>query len=440
MMIDIGADLYLQHVSLKTQRFQGFCRELQLTGVVISAGQQQIQFMDDMAYPFRANVYFKEWLPLVKRYNSFLYIPVSGKPSLYLDVAEDIWHTAPQGLPDAWQAAFNIIEFDTLPDISEILPGAAYIGEHNEFGLPQEQCNSVELRNKIDYYRRFKTDYEHECMRQANQFAAAAHLAAKDAFYACASELEIKLAYLACCRQSDDEMPYSIIAGVNEHAAILHHFILDNTPPPQHRSFLIDAGVEVNGYASDITRSWAFDESSEYAEMIDCVNGRQLELVASIKANGSAIQLHELSHLKLAEVLKQFSIINCSAESCVESGISGTFYPHGIGHGLGVNVHELGGYLGDENGVEIPPPEAYPRLRNTSNFAVDSVSTVEPGVYFIPSLLAKLKASELSAEVNWNRVEDFLPFGGVRIEDNVLIAEAGVENMTRNAFKKCAKP
>lgn len=437
MMIDLGADLYLQHVSKKTQRFQEFCSELQLTGILISSGQQQIQFMDDMAYPFKANVYFKEWLPLVKRYNSFLYVPVSGKPSLYLDVAEDIWHTAPQSLPQGWQAAFEINEFDTLPDMGNLLIGAAYLGEQNEFDLQVEQCNPVALRNIIDYHRRFKTDYEHECIRQANESAAAAHLAAKDAFYARASELEIKLAYLAACRQSDDEMPYSIIAGVNEHAAILHHFILDNSPPPEHRSFLIDAGVEVNGYASDITRTWAFDDSSEYAEMISSMNDRQLELVASIRANGSAIQLHELSHLKMSEVLQQFSIINCSAESCVESGLSTTFYPHGIGHGLGVNVHELGGYLGDAEGTEIPPPEAYPRLRNTSNFAIGSVSTVEPGVYFVPSLLAKLKESPLAGEVNWNRVGDFLPYGGVRIEDNVLIEETGVENMTRAAFEKC---
>ncbi len=438
MMIDLGADLYLQHVNTKTQRFQKFCEDLQLTGILISSGQQHIQFMDDMAYPFKANVYFKEWLPLGKRYNSFLYIPASGKPSLYLDIAEDIWHTAPQSLPKGWQAAFELVEFDTLPELGELLTGAAYLGEQNEFHLPEEQCNPVALRNTIDYHRRFKTDYEHECVRRANLFAAAAHLAAKDAFHAQASELEIKLAYLAACRQSDDEMPYSIIAGLNEHAAILHHFILDNAPPEEHRSFLIDAGVEVNGYASDITRSWAFDESSEYAEMIDSMNTRQLELVASIKANGSAIELHELSHLKMAEVLQQFSVINCAAESCVESGLSTSFYPHGIGHGLGVNVHELGGYLGDADGGEIPPPEAYPRLRNTSNFAIGSISTVEPGVYFIPTLLAKLKASSLASEVNWNRIADFLPFGGVRIEDNVLIGASSVENITRTAFEKCA--
>ncbi|MFK7731526.1 MAG: Xaa-Pro dipeptidase [Pseudomonadales bacterium] len=438
MMIDLGAYLYLQHVSAKTQRFQDFCSELQLSGVVLSSGQQQIQFMDDMAYPFKANVYFKEWLPLVKRYNSFLYVPASGKPSLYLDVAEDIWHTQAQQLPEGWQAAFDIIEFDTLPDIGKLLAGAAYIGEQNEFGLPQEQCNPVALRQKINYHRRFKTDYEHECIRKANLSAAAAHLAAKDAFYAKASELEIKFAYLAACGQADDEMPYSIIAGLNEHAAILHHFILDNVAPRQHRSFLIDAGVEVNGYASDITRTWAFDESSEYAEMIDCVDTKQLELVASIAAGGSGVQLHELSHLKMAEVLQQFSIINCSAQACVESGLSTTFYPHGIGHGLGVNVHELGGYLANADGGEIPPPEAYPRLRNTSDFAAGSVNTVEPGVYFIPSLLEKLKASDLAGNVNWDRIDEFLPYGGVRIEDNVLIGESDVENITRSAFKKCS--
>ncbi len=438
MMIELSADLYLQHVSEKTQRFQAFCNELNLSGILISSGQQQIQFMDDMAYPFRANVYFKEWLPLVKRYNSFLFIPATGKPHLYLDVSEDIWHTERQKLPVNWQSAFTVSEFEGLPDIKDVLKQAAYLGEHNEFELTKEQCNPLSLRHKIDYQRRFKTAYEHECIRHANHAAAAAHLAAKDAFYEKASELEIKLAYLAASGQSDDDMPYSIIAGLNEHAAILHHFILDSSPPDEHRSFLIDAGVEVNGYASDITRSWAFDGSSEYAELIDCLDARQQELVASIRAGGSAIELHELSHLKMAEVLEQFSIINCSAESCVVSGMSATFYPHGIGHGLGVNVHELGGYLGNPDGAEIPPPAAYPRLRNTSQFAAGAVHTVEPGVYFIPSLLARLKSSDLANSVNWPRVETFLPFGGVRIEDNVLIGEDGLENITRAAFQKYA--
>jgi len=430
----LTTELYMAHVAEKLERFQGFCQECELDSIVISSGQMHIQFMDDMAYPFRANPYFKEWLPLNKRYNSFLLVPASGKPSLFLDVAEDIWHTPPQELPSGWESAFDIHEFEGLPEIDRVSQRLAYLGEHNEFELAAEQCNPEPLRFRIDYQRRFKTAYEQECVREANKVAARGHMAARSAFYAAASELEIKLAYLAECRQSDDEMPYGIIAGLNEHAAVLHHFILDSEAPKKHRSFLIDAGVDVNGYASDITRTWAFDSGSEFAQLVAAMDKKQLEMVATLSAGGSAVALHELSHLKISELLVDFGVVSCTAESCVESGLSSTFYPHGIGHGLGVNVHELGGHMANPQGESVPPPEAYPRLRNTAEFAAGSINTVEPGLYFIPTLLAKLRGSSLAKEVNWAKVEELTPYGGVRIEDNILVTASGIENFTRDAF------
>ncbi|MFK8019774.1 MAG: Xaa-Pro dipeptidase [Pseudomonadales bacterium] len=430
----LTTELYLAHVAEKLERFQGFCHECELDAIIISSGQMHMQFMDDMAYPFRANPYFKEWLPLNKRYNSFLMVPATGRPSLFLDVAEDIWHTPPQELPSTWESAFNVVEFEGLPEIDVANQRIAYLGEHNEFELAAEQCNPEQLRFRIDYQRRFKTNYEQECVREANKIAARGHMAARSAFYSAASELEIKLAYLGECRQSDDEMPYSIIAGLNEHAAVLHHFILDNTAPKKHHSFLIDAGVDVNGYASDITRTWAFDTNSEYAQLIAAMDAKQLEMTATLSAGGSAVVLHELSHLKISELLVDFGVVNCTAESCVASGLSSTFYPHGIGHGLGVNVHELGGHMANPQGESVPPPEAYPRLRNTAEFAVGSINTVEPGLYFIPTLLAKLRGSALEKEVNWAKVEEMTPYGGVRIEDNILVTENGIENITRDAF------
>lgn len=432
--MSLSVELFVQHVGEKLSRFQSFLQLCELDAVVISSGQMHMQFMDDMAYPFRANPYFKEWLPLNKRYNSYLLVNASTTPKLYLDVAEDIWHTAPQSLPNGWDGAFTVHDFETLPELDLNGQRVAYLGEDNEFGLSDEQCNPEQLCTMINYHRRFKTPYEQECIRQANRRAARAHLAARDAFMGGASELQIKLAYLADCRQSDDEMPYSIIAGVNEHAAILHHFILDNEPPQEHRSFLIDAGVDVNGYASDITRTWAFNAGSTFANLISAMDTKQQEMCATVTAGGSAVALHQLSHLKASELLVEFDLVNCTAEACVENDLSSTFYPHGIGHGLGVNVHELGGYMANANGDIVPPPEAYPRLRNTAEFAVGSVNTVEPGLYFIPSLLAKLKGTALEKDVNWPNVNQLIPYGGVRIEDNILVTEEGTENFTRDAF------
>lgn len=431
-------DLYLEHVASKLDIFHNLMAETGFDQLLISSGQVKIQFQDDMAYPFKANVYFKEWLPLNKRQDAFLLIPLNERPKLYLNNAEDIWHTAPQSLPEGWDQPFDIGYFESHEALSEQLSldseKLAYLGEDNEFNLPAARVNPEAVCNHIDYQRRFKTPYEHACMREANRLAVSAHEAARKAFMAGASELQIMAAYLADCNCSENEMPYPVIAGLNEHAAVLHHFMLDREPPAQHRSFLIDAGVDVNGYAADITRTYAFDANCEFAEMIAVMDQKQQELVAAGAIGVSSVEMHKLSHLKIAEVLEQFNIINVSAEEAVESGLTNTFYPHGLGHGIGVNVHERGGNLKDPSGELVPPPEAYPRLRNTTLFVATQVHTVEPGLYFIPALLDKLKGTDLEPKVNWQRVEAFIPYGGIRIEDNVIVHEDGtLENMTRDA-------
>lgn len=436
----MNKEMYLEHVAHKLDVFRGFMAELGCEQLLISSGQVKIQFQDDMSYPFKANVYFKEWLPLNKRQDCFLLISLDERPELYLNNAEDIWHTAPQSLPEGWDEPFDLGYFENHQQLAQQLnldsSKLVYLGEDNEFNLPAERVNPEALRNHIDYQRRFKTPYEHACMREANRIAVSAHEAARKAFMSGASELQIMAAYLEDCNCSENDMPYPIIAGLNEHAAVLHHFMLDRKAPAEHRSFLIDAGVDVNGYASDITRTYAFDPTCEFAEMIAVMDQKQQELVEAGAIGKSNIELHKLSHLKIAEVLDQFNIINVSAEEAVSSGLTNTFYPHGLGHGIGVNVHDKGGNLKDPSGALVPAPAEYPRLRNTTDFVATQVHTVEPGLYFIPALLEKLKGTELESRLNWDRVEAFIPYGGIRIEDNIVVHEDGtLENLTRDAQK-----
>ena len=431
-------DLYLEHVASKLEVFRTFMAETGYDQLLISSGQPKTQFQDDMPYPFKANVYFKEWLPLNKRQDCFLLISADERPELYLNNAEDIWHTPAQSLPEGWDEPFDIGGFESHKQLAEQLNldsgKLAYLGEDNEFNIPAERVNPEALRNHVDYQRRFKTPYEHACMRECNRLAVSAHEAARKAFMAGASELEIMSAYLADCNCSENEMPYPIISGLNEHAAVLHHFMLDKNAPTEHRSFLIDAGVDVNGYASDITRTYAFDSNCEFAQMIAAMDEKQRELVAAGAIGASNIDMHKLSHLKVAEVLAQFNVITVPAEEAVKSGLTNTFYPHGLGHGIGVNVHDKGGNLKGPSGELIPPPAEYPRLRNTTEFVATQVHTVEPGLYFIPALLDKLKGTDLEAQVNWQRAADFIPYGGIRIEDNIIVHKDGsLENMTRDA-------
>jgi|TARA_B110000977_G_C11046841_1_gene480861 Xaa-Pro dipeptidase len=434
-------ELYGQHLVEKNRRFQDILVATQFDEMVIASGDSKMQFSDDMAYPFVANPYFREWVPLGKRAGSYVQISSSlDRPRLFLLCVEDIWHTAPQSLPAGFEQGWDIVEYASLAELKKHLSsreqGTAYIDENNTLGVATECWNPKSVTDQIDYQRRGKTAYEQDCVRQANRLAVPAHRAAQAAFMAGASELEIAAAYLRGCDCSENEMPYGIIAGVNEHAAVLHHHNLDKQRPTP-RSFLIDAGVAMNGYASDITRTYAYDSGSDFAALIEAMDQSQQELVAGGGIGKNPVDLHVLSHLKAAEILRQFDVLKVSPEEAFANDISKTFYPHGLGHHLGCNVHDKGSNLANAQGDLLPAPEKYPKLRSAAPMVANQIHTVEPGLYFIPALLDKLRQSDQAVNINWSRVEDFLPYGGIRIEDNIVVhGDGSLENLTRDAFRE----
>lgn len=436
------AALYAEHIHEKLARFQTILNNGGYAAVVIASGSFKAQFQDDLSYPFKANPYFKEWLPLNKRRDAFLMIEADAdKPKLFLDCAEDIWHTAPQALPTGFDQPFDIVEYKQFDSVKKAVANiqgeVAVVAELNRPEVAAINWNPKALTDAIDFQRRSKTQYEQFCVRQANVLAAPAHIAARDAFLAGASEYEIAAAYLQACQCTESEMPYGIIAGVNEHAAVLHHFELDKKRPVTPLNFLLDAGVDFHGYASDISRTYAFDAGSDFAAMIALLDKKQLELVAAGAIAKSPVDLHVLSHKAMAEVLIDMNVINVSVEAALDSAITDIFYPHGLGHHLGVNVHDKGSQLANAKGDLLAVPKDYPKLRDTAAMVANQIYTVEPGVYFIPSQLEKLRNGDHAAKVNWPQVEAFTPYGGIRIEDNIVLHSDGrLENLTRDAFAR----
>jgi Xaa-Pro dipeptidase len=110
------------------------------------------------------------------------------------------------------------------------------------------------------------------------------------------------------------------------------------------------------------------------------------------------------------------------------------FYPHGIGHLLGLQVHDVGGLQGSPDGKQIERPYNHPFLRLTRKLEDGFVVTVEPGFYFIDQLLDEAKTKPIGKMIDWKRVAELKHFGGVRIEDNVVARPGGQENLTRPAF------
>jgi Xaa-Pro dipeptidase len=246
------------------------------------------------------------------------------------------------------------------------------------------------------------------------------------------------MAYLEACGHREEEMPYNNIVAFNQNGAVLHYQHLERQSPAERRSFLIDAGAQFHGYACDITRTHAALDG-DFKALIDAVDRVQQSLCAEVRPGLDYREFHLLAHQRLAGVLREAGVIRIDAGKAVESGLSAVFFPHGLGHLLGLQVHDVGGFMRDKSGNKIDKPPGHPHLRLTRPLEEGFVVTVEPGVYFIDLLLAQARKHGAHArDIDWMRVEQFRPYGGVRIEDDVAVTTSGHENLTRNAFARLA--
>jgi len=429
---------YQAHIAELQQRTRRLLERENLDALVIHSGQTQRKFLDDMDYPFKANPLFKAWLPVVDNPHCWLIVDGVNKPKLIFYRPKDFWHKVPDEPHDFWAEHFDIQLLDKANKVETLLPydkaRLAYLGEYLEVAraLGFTEINPEPVLNFIHFYRAYKTPYEQACLRIANKMAVAGHNAAKATFYAGGSEFDIQLAYLAAVRQTENEVPYGNIIALNQNCAILHYTALERKTPKQLHSFLIDAGAEFHGYAADITRTYSFNPQDEFGSLISAVNETELKLVAGLKPGLKYGELHIQCHQQIAEILHQFDFVKLAPEAIVESQISRTFFPHGLGHHLGLQVHDVGGFMADERGTHVAAPESHPYLRCTRTIEADMVFTIEPGLYFIDSLLADLAATEFDKYINWTKVDAFRQFGGIRIEDNIIVHRDRNENMTRD--------
>jgi Xaa-Pro dipeptidase len=164
----------------------------------------------------------------------------------------------------------------------------------------------------------------------------------------------------------------------------------------------------------------------------------QLELCDAVRSGTDYRDLHLLAHRLIGGLLDEAGLIDCSAESAVEAGVTSVFFPHGIGHLLGLQVHDVAGLARDPTGGEIPRPAGHPYLRLTRKLEPGFVVTIEPGIYFIDLLLDAARDTTAGRSIRWDAIERLRPFGGIRIEDDVHCTGGAPENLTRDAFAALA--
>ena len=441
-MDDALATIYTAHVTIQKLRYDRALSENEFDHAAVFSGALHYQFVDDMSYPYKVNPQFKSWVPVVDNPNCFVIYTPGIKPKLLYWQPVDYWHKPAETPKDRWTEKFDVILIADPDEARAHMPRGriCFMGEWDErfAAWGDLVSNDTRVINALDFDRAWKTEYEIECLRRANVRGARGHVAAERAFREGRSEYEIHLDYLRAADHVEEEVPYGNIIALNEHASTLHYYHHDRSKLAENErwSFLIDAGASYNGYASDITRTWS-QRNDEFQELINAMDAMQLGLVELVKPRANYIDIHLAAHQGVAEILQRFDVVRgLDPAAIVETRISSTFLPHGVGHFLGLQVHDVGGFMSDRSGATIDKPHGHPFLRLTRVVEPSFVFTIEPGLYFIASLLGELKKSDNAKYVNWEKVDGFRKYGGIRIEDDIVVTETGRENMTREAFEQ----
>jgi Xaa-Pro dipeptidase len=385
---------------------------------------------DDQYWPVMPTPAFAHWCPLVEP-DAFLVIRPGARPRLVRTLVDDYWEvTAPPESNHFWPS-FELVEV-TAGHAGDALPGGKIAVITRDPGAsPPGTVNPQGLLADLDLLRTRKTAYEIECLAEASRRAARGHKKVGELFKATTpSELDLHLAYLAASEQDDLWAPYKGIVAIGNHAAVLHYVAYTRERVAGDTSLLIDAGAKCLGYGSDITRTHVRGDgeaAQRYSALLDHLEALQQDIIRRIKPGMSYEDLHDDAHRLLAIALCDLRIGRAGADELVERGVTRALFPHGLGHSLGVTVHDVG--------MKPRPPRPENKfLRNTSVIEPGQVFTIEPGIYVIDSLLAPLEQGDQRALLDWDAIAALRPFGGIRIEDNVLVEERGTRNLTREAF------
>lgn len=311
--------------------------------------------------------------------------------------------------------------------------------------LPEEvPLDTKQLMPAMDAARGVKDEYEIRMIRQANKVSALAHRSILENIRKMKNESEIEGLFLdTCISHGARNQAYQIIAASGSNAAVLHY---DRNNESLHNKPLVclDAGAEWNCYASDVTRTFPLfgQWPSQYVKDIyQLVERMQEECIKRIRRGTRFLSLHDLAHEIAIDGLLTLGVLkNGTLSEIRASGASKVFFPHGLGHHVGLEVHDV-----SESSIMA----LHPALDNTQYGPVlnpsislspctlsaplleeGMVVTVEPGIYFSPLALANARKQPYARYIDFEVAEKYVHIGGVRIEDDILVTANGYENLT----------
>ncbi|KAK5081989.1 hypothetical protein LTR05_007131 [Lithohypha guttulata] len=395
---------------------------------------------DDQAMHFRQRRYFF-YLSGCKLPDAYLLysIPLE-KLTLFIPPVvqeEVIW----SGLPESKEEALAKYDVDDVKYTNEVNAAlAAYgpsksttvyaipeqIAEHITF-LPFAATNVDTLRTAIDECRVVKDSYEVALIRKANQISTKAHIEAQQVARHAQNEEELYGAFIgSCISNGAHEQAYHSICASGTSCATLH-YVRNDRPLRNRLNVLMDAGAEYDCYCADITRTFPLSGTftPESQTIYDIVKDMQEAAFKMLHANVQWEDVHAETHRVAIRGLVKAGILVGDEKELFDSRVSVAFYPHGLGHYLGMDTHDTGGHA---NYADKDSMFQYLRVRG--RVPAGAVITVEPGVYFCKFIIEPILDKEVGKHINKEVLEKFWDVGGVRIEDDVLITDEGFENLT----------
>jgi Xaa-Pro aminopeptidase len=374
----------------------------------------------DQTYPFRPHPEYY-WLTGSRRWGGVLALdPGEGWVHFVRPVSDE---------ERLWEGALGEIEGEDVA----ALPGwlgartgrrVALLGTPAE-GVEGDAELAAALRECLDALRRPKDAAELELLARAVAATAAGHARARQVIQPGASERQIQIELEAeMFRQGAEAVAFGTIVGAGTNAAVLH-FQPGGRQVRPGDLVLVDAGGEVAGYAGDVTRTYpAGDHFGPRQQVIyDLVLAAENAAIARCLIGTEWRDVHREAASVLAVGLRDLGILRGEVEGLLESEAIALFFPHGVGHMVGLGVRDVGGRAPGRAEAERC---CGVRLRVDLPLAEGFLMTVEPGVYFVPALLDNPgRRDRFRQAVDWDALESWRSVGGVRIEDNVLVTPNG---------------
>ncbi|PFH60423.1 hypothetical protein XA68_11011 [Ophiocordyceps unilateralis] len=445
-------------------------------GLVYLAGQTERQLEDsDQSVPFRQRRYF-------------FYLAGADFPGCHVtyDVAADkliLWvpYVAPKDVlwygstpsPEECLRRFDVDKVGHVGDLAVYVDGfrasnpsrTVYVLHGNQMPFKNGPARSkhpvddTSLKPAMDRARVVKTDYEIAMIRRANDISSAAHRAVASRLVHLRTEREVEAVFQAsCAMRGTRTQAYPIIAGAGANAATLHYDANDQ-PLANCELLLLDAGCEWNCYASDVTRTLplAGAFSPRAAAVYDVVERMQAICIKGVRP-GACFRCLQLSASQVAlDGLLRMGVLKGDREKIWRAGTVAAFFPHGLGHHVGLEVHDVDGgepllatdaaMIGGKR-VTVTPEALISMMTGGDEAAAAAVEgrgggggkglrpnmvvTIEPGIYFCrPYLEASFVHDQVHGRfIDADVLETFYSVGGVRIEDDILVTEDGGENLT----------